>query len=80
MKVNSYQCWVVGNRTVKKVNIPTNKIISELGEQHNLLTVANVPRNIPSKRMPKENSPSNIRGQKVTTMNNENIVVLRKAR
>ncbi len=80
MKVNSYQCWVVGNRTVKKVNLLTNKIISELGEQYNLVTVATVPRNIPNKRMPKENSPSNIRGQKVTTMNNENIIVLRKAR
>lgn len=80
MKVNSYQCWVVGNRTVKKVNIPTNKIISELGEQYNLITIANVSRNIPNKRMPKENSPSNIIGEKVTTMNNENIVVMRKAK
>jgi len=75
MKVNSYQCWVVGNRTVKRVNIPTNKIISELSEQYNLITVTTVPRNIPNKRMPKENSPSNIRGQKVTTMNDENIIV-----
>ena len=38
MKVNSYQFWVVGNRTVKKVNIPTNAIISELGAQYNLIT------------------------------------------
>ena len=36
MKVNSYQCWVVGNRTVKKVTIPTNAIICELGTQYNL--------------------------------------------
>lgn len=80
MKVNSYQFWVVGNRTVKKVNIPTNAIISELGAQYNLITVATIPRNISSKRMPKENSPTNIKGKKVTTMNTENIVVLRKVR
>jgi DNA modification methylase len=78
MKINSYQFWVVGNRTVKKVNIPTNKIISELGKQYNLKTVATIPRNISSKRMPKSNSPTNIKGETVTTMNNENIVVLRR--
>lgn len=80
MKVNSYQFWVVGNRTVKKVNIPTNIIISELGNQYNLKTVATIPRNISNKRMPKVNSPTNIKGNKVSTMNKENIVVLRKVK
>ncbi len=80
MKTNSYQCWVVGNRTVKNINIPTNAIISDLGIQYDLKTVATLPRKITSKRMPKENSPSNIRGKKVTTMNNENIVILRKVK
>jgi hypothetical protein len=80
MRVNSYQFWVVGNRTVKKVNIPTNIIIGELGRQYNLIPVATIPRNISSKRMPKENSPTNVRGEKVATMNKENIVVLRKVR
>lgn len=80
MRVNSYQFWVVGNRTVRKVSIPTNLIISELGAKYNLKTVATIPRNISNKRMPKENSPTNIKGKKVTTMNTENIVVLRKVR
>lgn len=80
MKVNSYQCWVVGNRTVKKVTIPTNAIICELGTQYNLKTIATIPRNIPQKKMPKENSPTNVRGEKVTTMNKENIVILRKVK
>ena len=80
MRVNSYQFWVVGNRTVKKVNIPTNIIIGELGRQYNLIPVATIPRNISSKRMPKENSPTNVKGEKVATMNKENIVVLRKVR
>jgi len=80
MRVNSYQFWVVGNRTVKKVNIPTNKIISELGAKYGLKTVINISRNISNKRMPKENSPTNVKGEKVTTMTKENIVVLRKER
>lgn len=31
-KKNSYQFWVVGNRTVKGVNLKTNQIIKEMGE------------------------------------------------
>lgn len=80
MKINSYQFWVVGNRTVRKTTIPTDKIISELGAQYNLKTVITVPRNISSKRMPKKNSPSNEKGKKSPTMSKENIVVLRKVK
>ena len=80
MKVNSYQFWVVGNRTVRKVTLPTDKIISELGMQYNLKTVAIIPRNISNKRMPRENSPTNKKGKKVATMNTENIVILRRVR
>ena len=35
-------------------------------------------RNIPSKRLPKANSPSNVKGAVGNTMNHEFIVVLRK--
>ena len=35
-------------------------------------------RNIPYKRMPKSNSPSNEKGKVETTMNNEFIFILRK--
>ncbi len=80
MKVNSYQFWVVGNRTVRKITIPTDVIISELGAQYNLKTVITIPRNISSKRMPKENSPTNEKGKKFPTMDKENIVVLRKVK
>lgn len=78
MKVNSYQVWIVGNRTVKKVNLLTDVILTELGNKYNLHHVTTVKRNIPNKRMPKENSPTNVVGEKVTTMNNEFIVILRK--
>ena len=79
MKTGSHLCFVVGNRTVKLVNIPTDKIIAEmfqsLGNYSHLQTI---DRNIPSKRMPKANSPTNVKGQTASTMNKEHIVVLRK--
>ena len=72
-------CFVVGNRTVKGINIPTDKIMAELFHSHGEYEdIATHTRTIPNKRMPKENSPTNIKGEKVTTMNNEFIFVLRK--
>lgn len=78
MKKNSYQFWVVGNRTVKKETLLTDKILTELGEQYGLIHVITLGRNIPNKVMPSLNSPTNIPGEKVSTMTNEHIVVLRK--
>lgn len=78
MKPNSYQCWVVGNRTVKKVNIPTDQIIIELFKKYNIKHIVTFQRNIPNKKMPKVNSPSNKVGEKVTTMNGEIIIILKK--
>ncbi len=78
MRPSGYQCWVVGNRTVKQIQLVTDKIITELSERYGLVPVANFPRVIPNKRMPKENSPTNQVGSKVTTMNSEKIFILRK--
>lgn len=78
MKKNSYQFWVVGNRTVKKETLLTDKILTELGKQYGLIHVITLGRNIPNKVMPGLNSPSNIPGEKVSTMTNEHIVILRK--
>ncbi|MFS8631590.1 MAG: class I SAM-dependent methyltransferase, partial [Bacillales bacterium] len=78
MKPNSYQCWVVGNRTVKKIKIPTHQIIIELFQKYGVRHVLTFERNIPNKKMPKENSPTNKAGEKVTTMNGEVIFILRK--
>ena len=77
-KLNSYQFWVVGNRTVKKENLKTSQIIIEMGEHYGLKHVHTIARNIPNKVMPSLNSPTNEVGQKVTTMTNEHILVLRK--
>lgn len=79
MKKDGVLCFVVGNRTVNGINIPTDVIISELfqsiGYYEHIKTIV---RNIPSKRMPKANSPSNKVGVLSTTMNHEYIVILQK--
>ncbi|MCS7073857.1 MAG: DNA methyltransferase, partial [Bacteroidia bacterium] len=40
--------------------------------------IETIIRNIPNKRMPNKNSPTNITGKKDETMNNEYIVIMRK--
>jgi DNA modification methylase len=78
MKQGGYQFWVVGNRTVKLENLQTDKILIELSRKHGLIHVYSINRNIPNKVMPSSNSPSNVAGEKVTTMINEYIVIFRK--
>ena len=72
MAKNGYICFVVGNRTVKGINIPTDKIMSEMFMAHGKYRcVETHTRAIPNKRMPSLNSPTNKVGEKVTTMCNE---------
>lgn len=72
-------CLVLGNRTVKEVWIETDYILAELfvnkyGYNH----IKTIIREIPTKKMPRRNSPTNIKGQTISTMNNEYIVILEK--
>ncbi len=78
LKKGGYACYVVGNRTVKGVNIPTDEITVQLFEQNNFTHVETIVRNIPNKRMPSKNSPSNVVGETASTMKNECIVVCQK--
>lgn len=78
LRPGGFQCWVVGNRTVKGVQLLTDQIIMELSEPYGLVPQAVFSRAIPSKRMPKENSPTNETGKKARTMNGEQIFILRK--
>lgn len=76
---NGFVCFVVGNRTVKGINIPTDKIMSEMFHTRgDYEDIALHTRAIPNKRMPKINSPTNIKGETSTTMCNEFIFVLKK--
>ncbi|MBL7197940.1 MAG: transcriptional repressor LexA [Candidatus Omnitrophica bacterium] len=78
LKKHKYFCIVIGNRSVKKVKLPTDFIVSELGENLGFYTVDIIVRNIPNKRMPLKNSPTNIPGEIEQTMQKESIVILQK--
>ena len=72
-------CFVVGNRTVKGITIPTHKIMIELFmAKDDYKHIATHLRNIPNKRMPSLNSPTNEKGKTAKTINNEFIFVLQK--
>ena len=58
-------CYVVGNRRVKGVLLPTDEFVVDAFRQHGFLHKATIVRNIPNKRMPKKNSPSNIAGETI---------------
>lgn len=77
-KIFGYQFWVVGNRTVKKILIPTDKILIEMANQYNLKFLYEIPRNIVGKVMPVKNSPSNVSGDSIQTMTKENIIFFKK--
>lgn len=78
LKSKKYFCLVIGNRLVKQVRIPTDFIIAELGEKIGFTCEDIIVRNIPGKRMPIKNSPTNVVGALEETMNKESIVILRK--
>ncbi len=78
LKSKKYFCLVVGNRLVKQVRIPTDFIVAELGKEIGFTCENIFVRNIPGKRMPLKNSPTNTVGKMENTMNKESIVILRK--
>lgn len=80
VKKGGYVCYVVGNRTVKNIQIPLNLITAEFFAQFGYVLVGTFERRIPNKRMPHKNSPSNVIGQLSATMTGEHIVILKKMR
>ena len=78
VRKGGHVCYVVGNRTVKNVKIPLDKITVEFFVQHGYKHVGSFDRRIPNKRMPYKNSPTNITGQLSETMTKEHIIVLKK--
>ncbi|MEJ5352317.1 MAG: DNA methyltransferase [Melioribacteraceae bacterium] len=78
IKRGGFVCYVVGNRTVKGINIPTDEITAELFESNGFDHIETIVRNIPNKRMPLKNSPTNVAGETSNTMKNEYIVICRK--
>ena len=71
-------CYVVGNRRVKEVMLPTDEFVVFAFGKHGFFHKETIIRNIPNKRMPKKNSPSNVAGRTSTTMHEENIVIFQR--
>ena len=79
LKPGGYFCIVIGNRMVKQVRIPTDFIIAELAQEVGFTCEDIFVRNIPGKRMPSRNSPTNVTGELEETMTKESVVILRKS-
>lgn len=78
IKPGGYACYVVGNRRVKGVTLPTDVAIRHFFEAQNLAYIATYHRTIPNKRMPLRNSPTNVVGAVDQTMAREYIVVMQQ--
>jgi DNA modification methylase len=72
---NGIACYVVGNRRVKGIEIPTDQITAEMMEKCGMSIKEILVRDISNKVMPSKNSPSNRVGEKDKTMSFEYIVV-----
>lgn len=70
--------YVVGNRRVKGIQLPTDQFIAEKFCQNGFGHITTIEREISSKVMPSLNSPTNQTGAKVGTMTQEFIVICEK--
>lgn len=71
-------CYVVGNRRVRGIELPTAGATSFYFQENGFIEEKVIIRNIPKKRLPLRNSPSNISGVTDSTMCLEYIVIMRK--
>jgi DNA modification methylase len=78
IRPGGYACYVVGNRKVKGVTLPTDEAIRCFFMSFNFTHIDTFHRTIPNKRMPLRNSPTNAAGSVENTMTQEHIIVLRK--
>jgi hypothetical protein len=70
--------YIVGNRTVKNVQLPTDQFIAEKFEENGFRHMFTYERALSNKAMPSKNSPTNEAGKTVNTMLFEYIVVCEK--
>lgn len=70
--------YVVGNRTVKNVQLPTDQFIAEKFEENGFKHLITYERALSNKSMPSKNSPTNVIGKTVNTMLYEFVVVCEK--
>lgn len=72
---NSHACFVVANRTVRRVVVPTDQILIELGKKYGFSVKEIIYRDIPNKAMPSKNAPENITNDAGSTMTRETIII-----
>ncbi|MDR3307066.1 MAG: hypothetical protein LBS61_05315 [Endomicrobium sp.] len=70
--------YVVGDRTVKNVQLPTDQFIAEKFEENGFNHLITYERALSNKSMPRKNSPTNEKGKTVNTMLSEYIVICEK--
>ena len=70
--------YVVGNRTVKNVQLPTDQFIAEKFEKNGFKHIVTYERALSNKSMPSKNSPANVVGRTVSTMMSEYVVICKK--
>ena len=78
IKKGGKSVYIVGNRTVKNVLLPTDQFIAEKFEENGFKHLVTYERALSNKSMPSRNSPTNIVGKTVNTMMYEYIVVCEK--
>jgi site-specific DNA-methyltransferase (cytosine-N4-specific) len=78
IRPGGYACYVVGNRKVKGVVLPTDLAVRSFFEEAGFTPVDTFHRSIPNKRMPLRNSPTNVGGVADSTILREYIVVMRR--
>jgi len=74
---NATVCFVVGNRRVRKYTVPMDEIVKEMFESFGLFHYETRIRKISNKRLPLENSPTNIKGDKDSTIKEEYVVIMK---
>jgi len=72
--------YVVGNRTVKNIQLPTDQFIAEKFEESGFKHLVTYERSLSNKSMPSKNSPTNQAGKTVNTMLWEYVVLCEKVK
>lgn len=78
VNLNGLCFFIVGNRRVKNIELPTDKFIAQLFKNNNFQHITTIERKISNKAMPIRNSPTNKIGILSNTINKEYIIVCKK--
>ncbi len=78
VKIGGKVIYVVGNRCVKGIQLPTDQFTAEKFEENGFKHLFTYKRLLGNKAMPSQNSPTNKIGQRKGTMTEEWIVVCEK--